>query len=97
MSISRLGEAHSNPRATNVVGAATTLLKTGPGGLHRIIVGNPAGTITVYDSTTGSGTVILTLALTGLATPSPFEVGCEFSNGCTAVSTAASNITYIYE
>ena len=97
MSISRLGEAHSNPRATNVVGVATTLLKTGPGGLHRIIVGNPAGTVTVYDNTAGSGTILVTLALAGLASPMAVEIGCEFTNGCTAVSTGASNITYIYE
>lgn len=97
MSISRLGEAYSSPRYQNISGAATTLLKVGPGSIHRIVIGNPAGSMTVYDNTAGSGTIISTVSMTGLSVPFTCDLGCDFSVGLTIVTSSTSNVTVIYE
>jgi len=95
--ISRLGEPQSYPRSKHVSGAATTLCKTGPGSLHRLIIGTPKGTCTVYDSTTGSGEVISVIDLSSLAVPTHLQFGCDFTNGLTLVTTSTSDITAVYE
>jgi hypothetical protein len=97
MTISRLGEAHSTPKYQSISGAATTLLKTGPGSLHTVIVGVPKGSLTLYDSTTGAGTVIAVIDMSAQTTASDFTFGCDFTNGLTAVTTSTSNVTLIYE
>lgn len=100
MSISRLGEAHSNPRYLNISGAATTLLKTGPGSIHSFIIGIPKGTANIYDNTAGSGTLIASVDMGSLAVPTSLDFGkdgCDFSVGLTIVTSSTSNITVIYE
>jgi len=75
--------------------ATTTTLVTGPGVLIAIIVGKATtGTVTVYDNTAGSGTVITQFG-TGTGTFG-FQIGARYSNGLTVVTTAADNITLIY-
>lgn len=95
--ISRLGEALGNPVYKHVSGAATTLCKTGPGGLHRIVVGTPKGTCTVYDSTTGSGSVLSVIDLGSLTVPMSIDFGIDFTTGLTLVTTSTSDITAVYE
>lgn len=81
---------------TNITGDTTTTIKTGPGILHCITInaGTATETITIFDSTTGSGTKIGTITIP--ASPQPvslfYEVG--FGNGLTIVTaTAVSDIT----
>ena len=77
-------------------GAATSeLLKSGAGVLRRVICGsNVAGTITLYDNTSATGTVIVSLTTT---TSTPFnsvEINAAFSTGLYAVSTGMSGGSY---
>jgi len=67
-------------------GAATTTIRTGKTFLIRVVVGTAGTTITLYDNTAGSGTVIAVIgAVTGSFT---FEVECQI--GLTAVTVGAS-------
>lgn len=77
-------------------GAATSeLLKSGAGVLRRVICGsNVAGSITLYDNTSATGTVIVSLTTT---TSTPFnsvEINATFSTGLYAVSTGMSGGSY---
>ena len=92
---------YGNPAYKHVSGAATTLCKTGPGSLHRLVVGTPKGTCTVYDSLTGSGSVLsvvdLSAPLGSLTVPMSLDFGIDFSTGLTVVTTSTSDITVVYE
>lgn len=63
---------------------ADTLIKTGGGYLKHIVVTNVtvAGTLTIYDSTTETGTIIqaVTLAISNTPVVIPIEGG--FTTGC---------------
>ena len=73
----------------------TTTVKSGSGVLIAIIIGkSTTGTVTVYDNTTGSGTVITAFG-TG-SNPFSFQIGAKFSTGCTIVTSAADQITAVY-
>lgn len=80
--------------------AATTTLKSGSGTLHNVSVntlGTVASTATIYDSTTGSGTVIgviNTLNLSG-----SFILDVAFTTGLTIVTTGtiAPDLTVSYK
>jgi hypothetical protein len=91
----------ANPfSAVNIVLAAptTTTIKTGPGTLHSVCVNTPAntGTLTLYDSTTASGTKIGTLtSFTGVVHCWNFDTA--FWQGLVAVSaTAAADWTVTF-
>lgn len=78
-----------------VAAAATTLIKSGYGILHTIVVtGGVAGTIIVYDSTTGAGTQIANYSSTNAAQTYLFD--SQFTSGCTVVTGAATNLTVTY-
>jgi hypothetical protein len=76
-------------RMQRVSGAATTTFKTGAGKLGYINLCTPitGGTLTVYDNTTGSGTVIalITSGATGSAGEN-FMFHGSFQTGLTIVS-----------
>lgn len=84
----------------HIATATTTTVKSGVGTLHSITVnslGTVASTLTVYDSTTGSGTIIAiinSLSITGTLT---FDVA--FATGLTIVSTGtvAPDVTVSYK
>jgi hypothetical protein len=95
----------------NVSGNGTTVVKATGGVLVAVIINNNAtgGTVTVYDSITGSGTVIFgilvgspsggLLSTSGL--PGPFTTGpldLEFYNGLTVVTAGSNNnnVTLVY-
>lgn len=95
-----------------ITGNSTTTAKSGAGILHAIIVGNntTGGTVTIYDNTTGSGTVIMTLSLgtpSGGLLSTSGQLGpvylntlnIKFSTGLTIVTTGSSNnnVTIIYQ
>lgn len=96
----------------NIVGNATTTVKSGSGRLHGIMVNRnwTGGTVIIYDNTAGSGTVIATIdfgsptggLLTTTGIPSPTMIGplgLEFSTGLTAVTSgnSSNNITILYQ
>lgn len=92
--IDRLGQLINNSTYKNITTATTTVLKQGTGMLHRIVINNPTGTITVYDNTAGSGTTIAGIDSTSKGT---LTFDLPFSFGLTIVTSGATNITVIYE
>lgn len=63
---------------------ADTLIKTGPGYLKHIVITNVsvAGTLTVYDSTTETGTIIQSITLAISNSPLVIPVEGQFTTGC---------------
>jgi hypothetical protein len=99
------------PNYQNLTGNGTTTIKSGPGILSSIIINNAntGGTITVYDNTSASGTVIANLQIgtpvggllstTGLVNPIMLSnLNTMFSNGLTVVTSGSNNnnITIYY-
>ena len=79
---------------TYISTATTTLCATGRGVLKRVVLTETAaGTITVYDNTSAAGT-ILGVFKASIAEQS-FELGWEFSTGCTIVTAAASKLSAV--
>jgi len=76
----------------------TTVVKTGPGFLDKIVLnkGAATGTATVYDGVDALGTVIATIT-GGDALPRSLHYGVKFNVGLTIVTaTAAMDITVVY-
>ncbi|MDE1867652.1 MAG: hypothetical protein KGI08_08100 [Thaumarchaeota archaeon] len=93
--VSAFGGVHN---FSNLAAAATTTVKTGSGLLHTINVttaGAAASTITVYDNTAGSGTVIATLDGTVVHS---YVFDVEFLTGLTVViaGSTAPKVTFSY-
>jgi len=79
----------------NIATATTTVVKSGVGILHSIVVNTTAaGAITVYDNTAGSGTKIATLKASVVEGSYIFDVA--FATGLTIITAAASDITVTY-
>jgi hypothetical protein len=100
--------AHANNRGellvssqgayTRIAGAATVVVKSGAGILKRIAINRPTnGTATVYDNTTGAGTIIALIGATNGTAPTSLEYGLSFTTGLTIVTTGANlDITVVY-
>ena len=79
----------------------TTTVKSGAGVLRRIVIntkGSGANTLTIYNNTSGSGTIIGIIdTVTGVR--GHFEYGVSFSTGLTIVTAngTAADVTVIYE
>lgn len=97
---------------SRVTGNTTSTVKSGAGVLHGIIIGNngTGGTITIYDNTAGSGTVIMQLdvgtpsggLLSSSGQPTPIflgPLGTVFATGLTVVTSGSSSndITVVYQ
>ena len=79
----------------NIKTATTTVVKTGAGVLHKIVVNTTAaGTIVVYDNTAGSGSTIGTLKAS--VAENTYIYDTPFTTGLTIVTGAASDITVTY-
>jgi len=96
--IVRLGSAASSPQSFHSSTNATTVLKIGPGELHRVAA-NSAGaggnTVTIYDNTAASGRIIgIINQFSGT-----IEYDLDFYIGLTIVSAGGSpaDLTFIYE
>lgn len=79
--------------------AATTTLKTGPGILHGItigLLGTVASTVTVYDNTAASGTILA--VVNSLLLSGSFLYDIPFTTGLTIVvtGTVAPDLTVMY-
>lgn len=83
--------------------AETRTLKNGGGTLHDIIIGKKGGaadTLTVYDNTAASGTIIMKLDLQNVTGNQVIfnQLGLNFSTGLTYVTVGTSaNITFLWE
>jgi hypothetical protein len=99
-SIYRLGQFPTQPFNYLVTTAQTTTLKSGPGVLHNIIVGtvptSGTQTLTFYDSTTGSGNVLLTLT-SGSDYAVTLDCDIIYNNGLTIVSTGTWSTAITFE
>ena len=83
------------PSFLNMATTVSTVVKSGAGTLHAIIINSTAaGTITVYDNTAGSGTKIATLKASIVEGTYTFNV--KFGTGLYVIPAAASNVTYVY-
>jgi len=78
--------------STYIATATTTTVATGQGILHAInITETAAGTITVYDNTAASGTIIAVFKAS--IAENSFVLDASFTIGCTIVTAAASKLT----
>lgn len=108
---SKAGVPTGNP-ALNITGNVTTVVKTGIGTLHGVIINdnNSGGTVTVYNNTAGSGTKIAKFQIGtpggGLLSNNGFQTSIflgplmvKFDIGLTVVTagSANNNITVIYK
>ena len=81
---------------TYIDSATSTQVKTGPGRLHSIIVGETAaGAISIIDGTSGSTANIGTLKAS-IVEGTYLFVDCSFSAGLRIVTAGASKITVIW-
>lgn len=85
----------------NITTATTTVVKSGPGFLHMLVINTPvaSATITIYDNTAASGTKIATITIPSTVTgeaPSSIEYDVAFSTGLTIVTSGATDITVAY-
>jgi len=79
----------------NITTATTTTVKSGAGILGKIVVNaTAAGSITVYDSLTASGTKIATMKAS--IGEGSYSFDAAFATGLTVVTAAASDITVCY-
>lgn len=88
----------------NIAGAATTAVKGKPGTLHRVVFNKrvAAGVVTIYDNASAaSGTKVGTITNAGtLLSDAPVTVeygGVNMSNGIVVVTSAADDITVVYD
>lgn len=100
ITVERFGEEHSRPMYKNIAGNATTICKRGSGTLHRLILNAPntTGTITMYDNTTASGTLIATLDMAKSSSIVDLDYNVDFNNGLTVVTASTpGDITVIWD
>ncbi len=90
-----LGQLETSPRYKYIGTNTTTICKYGSGILRRIVNLDNAGTVTIYDNTSASGSQIGVIdAAKALGT---LDFNAPFSNGLTIVTALNSKITVIYE
>lgn len=99
--IYRLGPVETQPKYFHGTTAATTVLKYSTGTLHRICLNTSpstsAQTVTVYDNTAGSGTVIAVYTGQSNVQGGSIEYHLTFNNGLTVVSTGTWDYTVVYQ
>lgn len=103
--ISRLGHVETQPQYARINTSTTTLLKSGSGYLHNLIIGTePTAdwTITAYDNIIAAAPVILAIVSRGSITsraPQQIDMHVPYSTGLTIVTAGASpgDVTIIFE
>ena len=80
---------------TNMAAGATTVIKSGAGILFAVIVNNPGTTqtLTLYDNTAASSTLIGTISLVAGMN---LQYGLNFGTGLTAVLSGTADVTIVY-
>lgn len=99
-SISRLGPLHMQELQNRIFSNSTTVLKVGPGVLRRVVVtqsGLLGNTLTLYDNTAGSGTILTQVNVQNTAIGS-IQYDIPFNTGLTAVlgTGTAGQVNVIY-
>lgn len=102
LSINRLGQLVNDTIVNHIAGVATTVLKYGAGRLHRIVNNRgtvATGSVTVYDNTAGSGTVLAVIDTSQSgANPGTLEYQVNFYTGLTIVTVGGNtDLTVVYE
>lgn len=102
ISIRRLGQIDTETSYKNITAATTTTLKYSPGRLRNISINQTnlnTGDVTIYDSIVAAGAIIGTIGIpkSASAVPATVSFDCPFHNGLTIVTSAACNITVVYE
>lgn len=94
LSNKRATESASN-KFTYISTATTTAVKATSGVLEKIIVGTvgSSSTVTIYDNTAGSGTVIGVINSDSLGT---YHFGGRFGTGLTIVTVGTPKVTVVY-
>lgn len=100
--IYRIGPLETQPLYTHITGAGTTVCKYSAGLLHRIVINtlpsSGSNTLTLYDNTAGSGTVIAVLTGGSTGGPVSIEYQVSFNTGFTVVSAGTAwDVTVIYQ
>jgi len=93
--ISRTGELYAQPKAYYIGSNGTYVLKTGAGLLYRVVLLDNAGTVTVYDNTAGSGTLLG--SIDGTAGSGTLEFSATYNVGLTVVTGGGAKATIVYE
>lgn len=87
--------------ASNITSATTTVVKASAGILKRIVVNKAVASavITIYDNTAASGTLKGTITMPAALLANQFELNydCICGTGITVVTSAATDITVIYQ
>lgn len=76
---------------TSLSASGNTLVKTGAGQLHSLIVGTATGNITIYDGTSSGGTVIL--GTSALPAAGVYNINVAFATGLFVVLSGAGVAT----
>lgn len=86
---------------TNIAAPATTTVKSGVGRFKRLVINKAVatGVVTIYDNTAASGTKIATITQPAAVVQSQavLEYDTRFLIGLTIVTSAADDITVIWE
>ena len=81
--------------STYISTATTTVVKTGAGLLHAIVVTETtAFTIIVYDNTAASGTILASFVAS--IAPGTYRFDALFTTGLTIITAGASKLTVVY-
>ena len=84
---------------TNIAAATSSLVKSGGGFLHTVVISNASattGTMSLYDNASATGTTPL-IATVGCFTPGTYTFDIKFNNGLAVANTSSPNavITYV--
>jgi len=100
MNILRMTSISPVPLFFHINAAGTNTIKTGPGQLASVIINTPSGaggSLTIYDSITGSGTVIAVSTTANNSGAFTLSYDVTFKNGLTIVTAgAAGDYTIVY-
>lgn len=88
--------------AFNVTVAGTVVVAVGPGALQRVVVNTAvaSGVVTLYDGSDAAATTkiaTITYATLKKDPPRAIEFGVRFTTGLVVTTTAATNMTIVYE
>lgn len=101
-----------NNTSARITGNTTSTVKSGAGVLHAVVINDntTSGTLTIYDNTSGSGTILFQLEcgspsggiLSSSGRPGPFSTGAlglEFTTGLTVVTSGSTSndVTIVYK
>ncbi len=95
------GVGRDSHRSTNIASATTTVVKATEGTLVRIVNNKKVanGVITIYNNSAASGTKIGTITnpATLLDNSETYEYGVHCASGITIVTSAADDLTVVWD